>query len=336
MSLAVPMIPPSVADALQNPASRGQCVHEQMKDVIFWMACEGYTEEAIWRVMNAPPNGYALDPEIPHGEIRRLIEGALKKANSGYVPTTSPASVASGEVPMKKEKVTPEQVARWTANAEDFIQQRGGYVEIEDLMDLSPVKPSPISPTLSLFETLYKEDEVIAVQTGGLSGSSDRWKSVKDWRSELRLGKKLTGASGAWFRPNPVNGVPTGKNRTFTDADVAVVRYVFIESDFLSLKQQASLYAHLPFAVHAITDSAGKSLHAIIRLDGIDDQRRREYANTLTKMLWNCFGFDYSNKNPSKYTRLAGAFRDVGRRENHNGEQRLIYLAKDRKDEPII
>ena len=335
MSLQVPVIPSSVADALQNPASRGQCVHEQMQSVIYWMACEGYSEEAIWRVMNASPNGYALDPEIPHGEIRRLIEGALKKANSGYIPTTSSASVASGDVPMRKDKVTPEQIAKWKANAEEFIEQKGGFVEIEDLMDASPIQPSPITPTLSLFETLYKDEELIAVQTEGFS-ESDKWKSVKDWRSELRLGKRLTGANGAWFRPNPVNSVPTGNNKTFTDADVAVVRYAFLENDFLPLNYQASLFAHLPFAIHAITDSAGKSLHAIVRLDGIDDKRRREYATSLTKTLWNRFGYDHSNHNPSKYTRLAGAFRDVGRRENHNGEQRLIYLAKDRKDEPII
>lgn len=335
MSLAVPVIPFSVADALQNPASRGQSVHEQMQSVIYWMACEGYSEDAIWRVMNASPNGYALDPEIPHGEIRRLIEGALKKVNSGYIPPTSSALVASGDVPMRKEKVTPEQIAKWRANAEEFIGQKGGFVGVEDLMDASPIQPSPVSPTLSLFEALYKEEDLIAVQTEGY-GAKDRWLSVADWREKLRLGKRLTGRKGAWFRPNPVNGTPTGSNQTFTDNDVSSVRYVFLENDFLPLNYQSSVIAHLPFAIHAITDSAGKSLHAIVKLDGIDDKRRLEYSASLTKTLWNRFGFDYSNKNPSKYTRLAGAFRDEGRRENHNGEQTLIYLAKDRKDEPII
>ena len=335
MSLAVPVIPFSVAEALQNPASRGQSVHEQMQSVIYWMACEGYSEDAIWRVMNASPNGYALDPEIPHGEIRRLIEGALSKVHNGYKPASSSASVVSGAIPLNKAKVTPAVLDKWKANAEEFINQKGGFVGIEDLMDASPIQPSPTTPTLSLFETLYKEEDLIAVQTEGY-GARDRWASVADWREKLRLGKRLTGKKGAWFRPNPVNGTPTGNNQTFGDSDVASVRYVFLENDFLPLNYQASLLARLPFAIHAITDSAGKSLHAIVRLDGIDDKRRREYAIQLTRTLWDRFGFDHSNFNPSKYTRLAGAFRDEGRRENHNGEQTLIYLAKDRKDEPII
>ena len=205
-----------------------------------------------------------------------------------------------------------------------------------DFLEASPIRFSPQTYQLTLLETLFAENEIVAIKAGEYA-DPDEALYVEGWRKKLRMGKRITGKKGAWLRPNPMKlGKPSGGNGTYTDADCSAVRYGFLESDFLPLPLQLAMFASLTLPIVAITDSAGKSYHAIVRLKGETDPERRAWWASNLDSLNRAFGYDASNKNPSKYTRLAGAFRDEGRRADSSGEQQLIYLAKDRQEGTAI
>jgi hypothetical protein len=310
------------------------------------MAFEGLTENAIWRVVNAD-GGYGRDPSIPQGELARLISGAVTKAGSGFVPPsplpTPPADEGTGErfklsetatTPTKKIEKS-EQLKLWTENAQKFATEKLGITPA-DLWDQSPIRFSSPLCQLTLLETLFADSEIVAVQRKHY-GAEDEALPVEEWRKRLRKGKLITGRKGAWLRPNPVKrGTPSGENGTYTDADCFDVRLGFLEHDRLPLGVQLAMFASFRLPIVAITDSAGKSYHALVRLRGNTPTERRSWWNRTLDELHRLFGYDASNKNPSKYTRLAGAFRDEGRRADSDGEQRLLYLASDRPEGTTI
>jgi len=299
-----------------------------MRRVIYWLAGTGLDAGGIWRVLEAS-NGYAKQPEADLGEIRRLVKGALKKLAEGGVEKANTAEAGRSKK-VTKDKVTAEMIAEWQANAEGFL--KGREAGVEDLFEASPIKASAQNYQLTFLESLFAESHIIAINNGGY-GASDTALYLEGWRKRLRLGKRITGREGAWFRPNPVKlGKPHGGNNTYTDEDVAEVLYGFLENDHLPLSTQLNLFAFFELPIVAITDSGGKSFHAIVRLSGNTDKERRDWFQGVLDDMWDNFGYDPSNSNPSKYTRLAGAFRDVGRRATGDGEQKLVYLARERTD----
>ena len=329
-----PRIPATIEDTLLHPAKRGEGVHEEMRRVIFWMASEGLDENAIWRVVNAE-GGYGQDPTIPKGELARLIEGAVGKVASGYVPPSS-TNPDGSPAPTAKGKASPEQIRQWTENAQKFSADKTAEATIADFLEASPIRFHSDHYQLTLLETLFAENEIVAVQSQ-YYGAKDEALYVEGWSKKLRLGKRITGKKGAWMLPNPVKlGNPSGGYGTYTDQDCSDIRYGFLESDHLPLDLQLAMLASFRLPIVAITDSAGKSYHAIIRLKGNTSEERHGWWIKTLAELNRFFGYDNSNKNPSKYTRLAGAFRDEGRRADSNGEQRLIYLAKDRPEGTAI
>lgn len=129
--------------------------------------------------------------------------------------------------------------------------------------------------------------------------------------------------AGCWIRPNPCAAVGGGKGGAISDADITDLRFVMIESDSLPMEMQLSLYAKLALPIAAIIDSAGLSAHAWLKVDA---ETPADYAR-IRKAIYDRLeplGFDPSNKNPSRLSRLPGVKRTLG--ATGNGEQRLIYL----------
>lgn len=328
LSAPSPYIPRGIGEILKNPCQRGQGLHFEMRRVIYWLAGTGLDAEGIWRVMEAS-NGYAKQPEADLKEIKRLVKGAVKKLAEGGIEQGEKAE-AGRTKKVSKDKITPAMVEEWRANAEAFLN--GRTAEVVDLHEASPIKTSPLNCQLTFLESLFAERHIVAVNNWGYGGA-DTALYLEGWRKKLRLGKRITGKKGAWFRPNPVKlGTPSGENNTYADTDVAEVLYGFLENDHLPLSVQLNLFAFLQLPIVAITDSGGKSYHAILRLVGNTDKERREWFQGVLDDMWDNFGYDPSNSNPSKYTRLAGAYRDEGRRPEGDGEQRLIYLATERNN----
>ena len=110
-------------------------------------------------------------------------------------------------------------------------------------------------------------------------------------------------ASGAWLGINPQ------KDHTGTADGVAIFRYLLMEGDKLPREQQMACIRKTGLPVAAVVDSAGKSLHAWVRLDAPSKEewhRRAELVRRVALPL----GFDEATmKQPGQMTRLPGATR---------------------------
>ncbi len=114
--------------------------------------------------------------------------------------------------------------------------------------------------------------------------------------------------AGVWLRVNPMDG------RGISDENVAAFRSALVESDDMSLKDQERMLFELGLPIACITDSGGKSLHAVVRIDA---DGRNHFADRVRYLHAECeragMTIDTANKNPSRLTRLAGVKR--GERE---------------------
>jgi RecA-family ATPase len=75
----------------------------------------------------------------------------------------------------------------------------------------------------------------------------------------------------------------------------------------------AMLASNLPFA--AIYASGGPSIHGLVRVDAKDDAEWRERMEVIYEFCATMPGFDKSNKNASRLSRLPGAMRDESKQE---------------------
>lgn len=110
--------------------------------------------------------------------------------------------------------------------------------------------------------------------------------------------------AGAWIRFNPLNGEGVS-NENVTD-----YRYALVESDNLEIEKQKAYMEELKLPIAIMTYSGGKSVHAIVRVDGITEADYREKVNYLYQVCEkNGLSLDKQNKNASRMTRLPGVVR---------------------------
>lgn len=209
----------------------------------------------------------------------------------------------------------------------------GDSVEpVEHITDASPreVTGDNLADLRALLEALYTAEERLSIVTkhtlddkgkarpecAGKSMTRDEWLA---WLDQHGIPK---GKAGVWMRMNPV-GQATGTNGGFTDNDVTRCAYALLESDWLDVETQLSLYMKLKLPVVAMIASGGKSVHAWVRIDAPDLATYRGIVKLLLDALQH-LGFDQSNKNPSRFSRMPGAVREIG--AAGDGVQRLIWL----------
>lgn len=110
---------------------------------------------------------------------------------------------------------------------------------------------------------------------------------------------------GAWIRFNPLDGRGVG------NANVTEYRYALIESDELPIEKQLPMISAMNLPCAAIVSSAGKSVHAIVRIDaGHDyDLYRKRVERLYAYCRHHGFEPDTQNKNPSRLSRLPGVTR---------------------------
>ena len=104
---------------------------------------------------------------------------------------------------------------------------------------------------------------------------------------------------GAFIRINPMS--PGGKS----DGDVTQFRHALVEFDSISIEDQYSVIKQSNVPCSAVLHSGGKSIHAWVRIDAKD---RAEYDSRVAWLYehFSASGIDIKNKNPSRFSRLAG------------------------------
>ena len=119
--------------------------------------------------------------------------------------------------------------------------------------------------------------------------SDDLGATVGDWKPE----------AGAWIRFNALDG------NGVKNENVTKFRFALVESDAMSIAEQIAMYRKLELPVAALVSSAGKSVHAIVRVDASDVREYRKRVDFLYDFLANHgVKVDTQNRNPSRLSRM--------------------------------
>lgn len=198
----------------------------------------------------------------------------------------------------------------------DVIEYDGDGVTYEIQKTLTPTEQ-----LITYLETLFEPNEKVGYVTNDVwQDSEGKWmpsKGVYDRTSaelisSLRKHPDDLGATvgdwkeecGAWIRFNPVDGGVKNENVTrFT--------YALVESDDMPISEQDAIYRKLELPIATLTHSAGKSLHAIVRVDAENYEEYRKRVDFLYDFLEkNGLKVDKQNRNPSRLSRMPGVTRN--------------------------
>lgn len=188
-------------------------------------------------------------------------------------------------------------------------------------VDLSiPEEWDPVRQLITYLETLFESTENVGyvVETWEKDGKFLPTKGNYD-RTAGQLIEQLAKCNGdigsvigdyndiagAWIRFNPLDGAGV------KDSNVTDYRYALIESDSLELEKQNAIIRELELPVATLVYSAGKSLHAIVRIDAADYTEYRKRVDYLYEVCEkNGLKMDRQNRNPSRLSRMPGIMRN--------------------------
>lgn len=131
--------------------------------------------------------------------------------------------------------------------------------------------------------------------------AGDLLKALDSCKGDISLVFGDPNPAAAWMRINPLDG------DGIKNANVAKFEYALVESDSLELERQNELFRKLKLPIATLTYSAGKSLHALVKIDAknkYEYQERVQYLYTVLNQ--NGIEIDTQDKNPSRLSRLPG------------------------------
>ena len=223
--------------------------------------------------------------------------------------------------------VTGASIMQMAKGKIPFFPERGGLEwnsEISYEGTSAPLPETGLSPVEQLktyIKTLFKPGDIVGFVTNDVALTDGRWfprrgeysftagsllesldkhpddigATVGDWKDEC----------GGWIRFNPLDG------NGVRNENVKDFRYALVESDSLSLEQQAAVYRKYNLPVAALVSSGGKSLHAIVRIFAKDAAEYRKRVEFLFSYLEkHGVEIDRQNKNPSRLSRMPGLTRN--------------------------
>lgn len=181
-------------------------------------------------------------------------------------------------------------------------------------------EPTPRDMLIRYLETLYQPEDIVGYATQIARDQRGRPRPINtnlalkasEFIGRLREAEDIQTVigpyrpdCGAWIRPNPLDG------KGQSDRNVSSYRYVLVESDELSREEQERFYRRYELPVACLVDSAGKSLHAIVRIDAPNEREYRSRVNYLFRFLERRgFPVDGANRNPSRLSRMPGVTRN--------------------------
>jgi len=209
-------------------------------------------------------------------------------------------------------------------------EPRGGFLEWDDIIEYDgdgmiydpKSEKKPTEQLITYLETLFKPDDLVGYVTNDVwQDTEGKWmpsKGVYDRTAQelidtLRKHPDDLGATigdwkdecGAWIRFNPLDGLGV-KNENITR-----FTYALVESDDMPISEQDAFYRKLELPIAALTSSAGKSIHAIVRVDAKDNAEYRKRVDFLYDYLEkNGLKVDKQNRNPSRLSRMPGVTRN--------------------------
>jgi hypothetical protein len=182
---------------------------------------------------------------------------------------------------------------------------------------------------------LNPKDHRVVIVGSGVS------RSAAEWDTYLSNHPAPYTEAGCWWRPNPIRAWQgSGHDGAFTDADIATFRYHLFEIDAVPMNLQLSFFCKIQAPIAMISDSGGRSYHALIKSSARTLIEYQAEAAYLLDNLFARYGVDFQNKNPSRYSRLPGVPRSIGARALLPGEteacQNIVYLNPHPTKGPIL
>jgi hypothetical protein len=259
-----------------------------------------------------------------------LLDESLPESAPKPVPAYSPppAQLTREEKKNRSEQAVINKLGGWRADPVELWEASPVRL-LKDFEDDARLVIYWLSESQDLvnvnFDYRLKPDGRVDIVGPGLT------LTASEWNEYLSLYPMPCGAAGCWWRANPVLAREgSGRDGSFTDADVARFRYHLFEIDSLPLDLQLSFFSRIRVPIAMISDSGGKSLHALVKSFARTLAEYQAEASYLLDELFATYGVDTKNKNPSRYSRLPGGARKIGARALAPGEtearQKILYL----------
>jgi RecA-family ATPase len=183
---------------------------------------------------------------------------------------------------------------------------------------LSPVAPDPQASEFRRFmQTAFAPTEVVCICDAVEEGrpvSAGSFITIEEWlnRFDDPQSRILSPErEGIFVRINPFKpNLYSG-----SDNDVSAFRHVLVEFDDLPKPEQEKRLRDSGLPITVLIDSGGKSIHGWVRVDA---PSRKEWDARRDLIYSAIPGIDAKNKNPSRYSRLPGAWRSP------TSQQRLL------------
>jgi len=182
-----------------------------------------------------------------------------------------------------------------------------------------PAAPIPASHDASEFKrfltSAFAPTEVVCIceqVEDGTPMTSGSFLPVEDWIARFDDPESIL------FRPDRNQGVfvrinPFKPNLySGSDNDVMAYRHVLVEFDQKPKAEQEQLLRSSGLPISVLIDSGGKSIHAWVRVDA---PNRKEWDARRDLIYSSIPGVDPKNKNPSRFSRLPGAWRGQERQK---------------------
>lgn len=195
-----------------------------------------------------------------------------------------------------------------------------------DITKVSFKRPSPITPPdpqasefKRFLQAAFAPTEVVCICDAVEEGrpvSAGSFIPIEEWIARFDdptsriLSKEREGIFVRInpFKPNLYSG---------SDNDVSAYRHVLVEFDDKPKAEQEKLFRDSGLPITVLIDSGGKSIHAWVRVDA---PNRKEWDARRDLIYSLIPGVDAQNKNPSRYSRLPGAWRSP------TAQQRLLAI----------
>lgn len=275
---------------------------------------EGLTEEAVTRaILAAIPAGTRTISE-------REVRDTVLKAHRDRLGGKGMAKPNPHGVSLSSYRVADASMLNRMMHPED--------VRAEDFVSRSPVPFDPDDGVMQAKETLrnlFGRDECVFIGEA-MSNGTNRIGTVDQWCALLD-DPKSSGKMHEHVIWNPLFGYPVksgaGKMSLRCDAAVSAYRYCVAEFDDLPMEAQLRFWAGCRLPLAALVYSGGKSLHGVLKLEGIRSSLDwdAQVKTVLYKRWLVPLGVDPACSNPSRLSRMPGSLRsDNGRM------QKLLYL----------
>lgn len=302
-------IPPSVTD-------RNQWVQVGMA-----LKEEGQPFEMFdsWSAGDSRPGQYR------GSEVTRKVWDSFKGGGSGTVTGATLTQMA------RDLGVDPFPVSDGFMDWTDEITSDG----VEPVQkSIRPPKPQKIRKNvfqiIDYLESVFHPEDHINVITSSFVDEEGKRKpigtglmtiTVEEYCDSLRKGadspdyfEDTFGAynheAGVWVRINPISGRLEEGQKGVSDRNITRYENALIECDQYTPDEQIRLIKELGLPYRALVYSGGKSVHAIVKVDG---QSLADYQEKVSWLFAYCTAnglpVDTQNKNPSRMSRLPGVDR---------------------------